>query len=455
MHYCLSYVFSYLDPRAFPKYQLAYSQEVIEQSMVDAMAWTTIVANAVFYYPIVVFVILKGLKSMSGLTKLVAIFMMLNTPTLTVVDYIKVEFTGPHMGLLLMAIYCVSAESFALGAMFLMLSALTNQTAMWYFIPFGAYILAAGWKKGKSGHKVLSFVINFAKVFGACALTFLLVVSPFMMTKELYNETKQNLLDTKTGKFLHAAPTFWVFLKQLVTRDDIEQSIHSVIRNPNIIVILIGFVANFFVWKKTNKHVFLTFISLFSVCLYLFGYNIFEKDMQYIFLAMILAPEYFKGFYAGLFSLSGAMVFPYCCSMKKDLAAELISLAIIISSIFYEWLIKDDDLPPQIEEAVAKDEKKVLTFSETLYKYFVSAYEYAKGLSGTHMAASLSGMISTYGLYRNGANHYGYICTWTGNIEAMMFQIGFLIILAFYFYTWFAVIAATCHQEPKKKLKVE
>ena len=113
---------------------------------------TAIVANAVFYYPVVVFVILKGLKPLSGLIKLVAIFMMLNTPTLAIVDYVKLDLTGPHMGLLFLAIYCVSAEYFVLGMLSLTLSSLLNQTVAWYFIPFSAYVAAACWRSIKTNN---------------------------------------------------------------------------------------------------------------------------------------------------------------------------------------------------------------------------------------------------------------------------------------------------------------
>ena len=107
------------------------------------------------------------------------------------------------------------------------------------------------------------------------------------------------------------------------------------------------------------------------------------------------------------------------------------------------------------ETTKEKEVKKVLSFSETLYKYFVATYEYAKGISGTHLAASLSAVVSTYGLYKNGSNHYGYVCSGTNHIEAMIFQLGFLVFLAFYIYAWLATIAAAYHQETRKKIKAE
>jgi len=148
VHYYVAAIFTYLYPEGLSKIRIGEIKKDIPAEMEYSMNNAMLIANLLTYFPAVIFVVIKLVKT-SNLAKLTTMLLLLNAPSLTIVDYVKVEFTGPHLAFFILAIYFAAVEWFTLGAVLLAISALLQQTMVWYLIPFALYAVATTFRKGK------------------------------------------------------------------------------------------------------------------------------------------------------------------------------------------------------------------------------------------------------------------------------------------------------------------
>jgi len=297
--------------------------------------------------------------------------------------------------------------------------------------------------------RIILCVLELAKMSVGFVATAAPVLYPFLKNPLLSKKMLDLLFGIEKGTFLRACPSIWVIIKDFVKNPNKDQAFHEFMRNPYIIVIISGLALVVYLWKKPSKDMFLGSLTTFSLCTYIFGFNSFEKDIQYVLIPMMLTPTLYKGFYGALFAISYGVLYPFCCSHKSEEVIEMVCIFTFVCSLLHEWALSEDTLMVMPKEEELKLRSKC-------FQKLAAVYEYCRGCAGGFFFAVLSIIITMYSTYINGKNHYAYLCRWTGPIESVTFQATAFALIVFYAYTWLTLCFVAYHEdENKPKEKVQ
>lgn len=106
-----------------------------------------LVINLLFYFPAVVFVVLKNLKTLSKLHKAFIILLFLTYPTYSFVEFASTQANGPHFAFLILCLHCLINHHFILTTILFTLSLTYKQVVGPFVFPIALYMIAVTWKQ--------------------------------------------------------------------------------------------------------------------------------------------------------------------------------------------------------------------------------------------------------------------------------------------------------------------
>ncbi len=235
------------------------------------------------------------------------------------------------------------------------------------------------------------------------------------------------LFTAHDGRFLHAAPTVWVAVRLLLPGgENKEQVLRDLIHHPYLATIASGIILGLYCFRKPTGEIFLRVLGAFSVFSYIFGFNVFEQDMFYMLVPVLLLPTEFRGFNTALLVLSAAFMFPVCCALHDVAVIEMLVVVMTVLSLLIEYTAND--------EKEGEEGKQKFPAMAGGFKWMV-----------------LSVVLTIYVMFVNGSKYYRYVCTRTGPLDSLIYQAGFVLLLLFFGYSWIALSSATSDKKAIKQ----
>eukprot|EP01022_Parablepharisma_sp_SALTPOND_P027220 TRINITY_DN65_c0_g2_i1.p1 TRINITY_DN65_c0_g2~~TRINITY_DN65_c0_g2_i1.p1 ORF type:complete len:588 (-),score=9.29 TRINITY_DN65_c0_g2_i1:1817-3463(-) len=442
-HYLLSYIFSFIDPVSFNSHELSMAPEHPPYSMEVALRLTVIAANLMTYYPVVIFVVLKIMKTSPVKIKLFIMLLLLNAPVFGIADYLKLDMIGPTMALVLLAIYFVYTDCCGTSIAMLTLGMLMDLKVLYLFIPFITYILSSTRHKmdGTKVGRLIKIVGEILKMMTIFSLITGVILYPFLANDQLRKNMMRAILDPVNQLFARPAPTVWMLIKMLLGNIDVEQFFHIWVSNPYIYSLLAAPLILLPIVFNPTKQTFLCGLVTFNTFFYIFGYNVHDYDLHYVLMPMLLLQDYYKGYYSTLMAISAAVMYPYCCLHAGESVAQILSVIFFFVSLGLDYTEDPSRLPVMVSD-------EELAMQSRLSKKLSRAFNYLYESSAGFLFGVLSMIITMYALYVNANRNYSYWCSGNGIIEEVTLRACFMSLLILFGYSWLSLYV--CSRRPSE-----
>ena len=146
------------------------------------------------------------------------------------------------------------------------------------------------------------------------------------------------VLTNITG-FIHPCPSFWQVYKDFVGRYRIEHLLQPYLSSVYHFQILLAMFCAIFVFLKPTREMFLGAFSISALTLYLFGFHVHEKHIQYMFMSFLLYALAYRHFMTYAFVLSVWALLPIACTFSNDTFFWKYAGCMLIYAVLYEKLV--------------------------------------------------------------------------------------------------------------------
>jgi len=390
IHYLMGFIYKLVDPYTLDNTALHTYNEPIWKIKYGVRI-PILIQAVIFYYPAVIYFVTNYYKSHANSIKLLLIAALLNMPLFTQIEHMNTQVNAPTLGFLIWSIYFMLKDKYSLCAFFFTLSVMCKQITLPSLFPIAFYIVGGLYKdaceklksKQISNKYVYLFLCSLKLVFIGI-MTIMIIMIPFWDKPNTIREMLARLFPVGGRTLLNPASTFWTFFNFIFIKYDVPEYRALLFRICSAIVMLgIFCTAPFIIKKPKNGKVFFAAYAVCGVGMYMFGYYMHEKHLQYGYYGILLGFEVFKEILTSFSGLASFTLF-YMAGINKNLFeySILTTIFLFITNLLanhtpaeqsknYEIIKSNEDEKTQSDELKFKpEEPKQQNLKEKLANYF-------------------------------------------------------------------------------------
>ncbi len=157
LHYLMGFVVRLFDPDSFYNTPM-YDDVPVTFGIKYGIRLVVVLINLIFYYPAAINMTLFTQRTERLSHKLVVLFLMLNMPMYSYIEFGSTQVNGPHLGLLLWSLYLAMQTRFCASTVCFTLSMSYKHFNGPFVIPIASYIIVLLWRKhAPASRSVLDF----------------------------------------------------------------------------------------------------------------------------------------------------------------------------------------------------------------------------------------------------------------------------------------------------------